>query len=106
MLRDKARVLVTHELNYLKCSDWILILSGGKIVSEGTYKDLMDNGSLAQLTKECKMEHEAALVDRERQEQEQQATFDDYAGEDPEDAFVAENTLEVENVSDRARIGV
>jgi len=99
MLRDKARVLVTHELNYLKCSDWILILSGGKIVSEGTYKDLMLNGALAQLTKECKKEQEAAMVDRERQEQEQQASADEYAGEDPEDAFVAENTLEVENVS-------
>jgi ABC-type methionine transport system ATPase subunit len=96
MLRDKTRVLVTHELAYLKGCDRILILSEGKIVSAGTYHDLMQAGALAQLMKECKMEQEAQVDRRnEHEQQQQQQTFD----EDPEDAFVAENTMEVENVS-------
>src|SRR3954466_11469706 len=98
MLKEKARVLVTHELSYLKCSDWILILSGGRVVSEGTYHDLMETGALAQLTKECKMEQDA-LVDRRTEQEMQQQAFEEYTGEDPEDAFVAENTMEVETVS-------
>ena len=33
MLRNKTRILVTHELAYLKCSDLILIMAGMETAS-------------------------------------------------------------------------
>jgi ABC-type phosphate transport system ATPase subunit len=40
-LRDKTRVLVTHQLQYLADVDQIIVLKDGRIVEMGTYHDLM-----------------------------------------------------------------
>ncbi|EAA08388.5 AGAP003221-PA [Anopheles gambiae str. PEST] len=39
--KQKAtRVLVTHQVHFLKEADWIVIIEGGKIVTQGTYTEL------------------------------------------------------------------
>nr|CAD7404219.1 unnamed protein product [Timema poppensis] len=43
-LRDKACLLVTHQLQYLKQVDHIVILNYGKIEAEGTYYELQATG--------------------------------------------------------------
>lgn len=43
-LRDKICILVTHQLQYLKKVDQILILNNGSIEAEGTYEELKDSG--------------------------------------------------------------
>ncbi|XP_050071787.1 ATP-binding cassette sub-family C member 4 [Anopheles maculipalpis] len=35
-----TRVLVTHQVHFLKEADWIVIIEGGKIVTQGTYTEL------------------------------------------------------------------
>ncbi|TPX38128.1 hypothetical protein SmJEL517_g00165 [Synchytrium microbalum] len=40
-LKGKTRILVTHALQYLPRVDKILVMSGGTIVEQGTYKELM-----------------------------------------------------------------
>jgi ABC-type multidrug transport system fused ATPase/permease subunit len=40
-LKDKTRVLVTHQLQYLGECDWVVVLEDGKVVEEGRYEDLM-----------------------------------------------------------------
>lgn len=59
MLRNKTRILVTHELSYLKYADYILVFSEGRIAAEGTYAELTTMGTgFTQLLEECKTEKE------------------------------------------------
>ncbi|PSN41132.1 Multidrug resistance-associated protein 4 [Blattella germanica] len=39
-LTNKTRILVTHQLQYLRDADHIVILNNGKIENQGTYKEL------------------------------------------------------------------
>ncbi|CAH1780700.1 unnamed protein product [Owenia fusiformis] len=59
LLKDKARILVTHQLQYLKHADEILILKDGKIANRGTFSDLaaagIDFASLLKRTEDEKM---------------------------------------------------
>lgn len=44
-LKDKTRVLVTHQLQYCNRVDWIVHLKDGRILEQGTYQDLMGKRS-------------------------------------------------------------
>lgn len=52
MLQDKARLLVTHQLQYLPQADRVVVLEGGRIVAQGTYQDCLANHSFARLLAE------------------------------------------------------
>lgn len=43
-LRGRIRVLVTHQLQYMPQADHIILLFQGKILSQGTYQELIDSG--------------------------------------------------------------
>jgi ATP-binding cassette subfamily C (CFTR/MRP) protein 1 len=43
LLKNKARLLVTHAIAYLSRVDQVVMLRGGRIESQGTYNDLMDD---------------------------------------------------------------
>lgn len=43
-LREKARILVTHQLQYLPYADRILILKEGRAFAYGTYDELVEKG--------------------------------------------------------------
>ncbi|KAI2474051.1 ATP binding cassette (ABC) transporter subfamily C member [Diabrotica virgifera virgifera] len=42
-LRGKTRILVTHQLQYLKKAGLIVVLNDGKIEAQGTFEELMDS---------------------------------------------------------------
>uniref|UniRef100_A0A4W6FYM0 Multidrug resistance-associated protein 4 n=1 Tax=Lates calcarifer TaxID=8187 RepID=A0A4W6FYM0_LATCA len=44
LLRKKPRILVTHQLQYLKAADQIIVLKEGQMVAQGTYNDLQSSG--------------------------------------------------------------
>uniref|UniRef100_A0AAY4E1J1 Multidrug resistance-associated protein 4 n=1 Tax=Denticeps clupeoides TaxID=299321 RepID=A0AAY4E1J1_9TELE len=44
LLRNKPRILVTHQLQYLKAADQILVLKEGHMVARGTYTELLQSG--------------------------------------------------------------
>ncbi|KAM9766341.1 ATP-binding cassette sub-family C member 4-like isoform 2-T2 [Menidia menidia] len=44
LLRNKCRVLVTHQLQYLRSADHILVLREGHVMSQGTYGELQSSG--------------------------------------------------------------
>ncbi|CAN9498133.1 unnamed protein product [Ophioblennius macclurei] len=44
LLRNKPRILVTHQLQYLKAADQILVLKEGHMVAKGTYSELQRSG--------------------------------------------------------------
>ncbi|XP_029941779.1 ATP-binding cassette sub-family C member 4 [Salarias fasciatus] len=44
LLRNKPRILVTHQLQYLKAADQILVLKEGHMVAKGTYTELQRSG--------------------------------------------------------------
>lgn len=51
-LKSKARILVTHQLQFLKEADELILLSGGCVIAQGTYLDLLSSGiNFAQLLK-------------------------------------------------------
>ncbi|XP_030637683.1 ATP-binding cassette sub-family C member 4 [Chanos chanos] len=43
-LKNKPRILVTHQLQYLKAADQILVLKEGHMVAKGTYAELLRSG--------------------------------------------------------------
>ncbi|XP_067113164.1 ATP-binding cassette sub-family C member 4-like [Osmerus mordax] len=44
LLKNKPRILVTHQLQYLKAADEILVLKEGHMVARGTYSELQGSG--------------------------------------------------------------
>lgn len=44
LLKNKPRILVTHQLQYLKAADQILVLKEGHMVARGTYSELQCSG--------------------------------------------------------------
>ncbi|KAM4561745.1 ATP-binding cassette sub-family C member 4-like [Fundulus diaphanus] len=44
LLRKKPRILVTHQLQYLKAADQIVVLKEGQMVARGTYSELQGSG--------------------------------------------------------------
>ncbi|XP_024119607.1 multidrug resistance-associated protein 4 [Oryzias melastigma] len=62
LLRRKPRVLVTHQLQYLKEADQIVILKEGHMVAKGTYTELLQSG----------VDFASLLKKNEEEEQQQQ----------------------------------
>ncbi|XP_041940167.1 ATP-binding cassette sub-family C member 4-like isoform X1 [Alosa sapidissima] len=44
LLKKKPRILVTHQLQYLKAADQILVLKEGHMVARGTFSELVNSG--------------------------------------------------------------
>ncbi|KAM4711155.1 ATP-binding cassette sub-family C member 4-like isoform 3-T3 [Anableps anableps] len=44
LLKNKCRVLVTHQLQYLKAADKVLVLREGHLMGQGTYNELQSSG--------------------------------------------------------------
>ena len=44
VLNNKTRVLVTHQQQYVKRADRIVLMNAGKVVVEGSYKELTEQG--------------------------------------------------------------
>ncbi len=45
-MEGKTLVVITHRLKVLQSADWIYVLDEGKIVEEGTHRQLMEKGGL------------------------------------------------------------
>ncbi|XP_029968450.1 multidrug resistance-associated protein 4-like [Salarias fasciatus] len=59
LLRKKPRILVTHQLQYLKAADQIVVLKEGQMVAKGTYSELQGSGvDFTSLLKEDKTQEE------------------------------------------------
>ncbi|KAG6461025.1 multidrug resistance-associated protein 4 isoform X1 [Manduca sexta] len=43
-LRHTTRILVTHQLHYLKAADYIVIMNNGTVDASGTYEELLTSG--------------------------------------------------------------
>uniref|UniRef100_A0A183TW18 Multidrug resistance-associated protein 1 n=1 Tax=Toxocara canis TaxID=6265 RepID=A0A183TW18_TOXCA len=89
MLRNKTRILVTHELSYLKYTDYILVLADGEIVAEGSYAELIANGAFKQLLEEC--ESEKRELAKKIAAQKEGEEFSDHSMLSDEDALLAES---------------
>ncbi|KAF5303188.1 hypothetical protein FQA39_LY10101 [Lamprigera yunnana] len=64
-LRDKMCILITHQLQYLKETDKIIILSEGRIVEEGSYSELQTSSmDFAKLLQEFNSNDEQTLKDK------------------------------------------
>lgn len=44
LLSNKVRVLVTHQLQYMKSADYIVILDKGSVVKQGEYQQMKESG--------------------------------------------------------------
>ncbi|XP_075236154.1 putative multidrug resistance-associated protein lethal(2)03659 isoform X2 [Lycorma delicatula] len=43
-LKNKTRILITHQLQYLNNVEHIVVLESGNVLAEGTYKELQESG--------------------------------------------------------------
>lgn len=49
ILKDKTRILVTHAVDFVHLADKIVIMNDGKIVAQGSYKELVDHPYMIQI---------------------------------------------------------
>ncbi|KAF9136196.1 Canalicular multispecific organic anion transporter 2 [Mortierella sp. GBA39] len=67
LLRNKARVLVTHGIQHLREVDWVVMLKDGLIVEQGNYQELMKNKKMFyQLIKEYATARRPSLSSRRK----------------------------------------
>ena len=52
LLKEKARILVTHAVKFLPQTDWIAVMREGSIAEQGTYGDL--NGDAGRVFALCR----------------------------------------------------
>jgi ABC-type bacteriocin/lantibiotic exporter with double-glycine peptidase domain len=45
-LKDKTRVMITHNVQFLKHSDYIYVMDEGKVSAEGSYQQIQQNDSI------------------------------------------------------------
>eukprot|EP00760_Papus_ankaliazontas_P035045 PhM_4_TR7594/c0_g1_i4/m.47713 len=58
MLKDRTRVLVTNQLQYLPRADWIIVLKNGLVADQGTYQQLVANSDVfAEFTRYTQAHH-------------------------------------------------
>ncbi|XP_065206737.1 multidrug resistance-associated protein 1-like [Planococcus citri] len=59
LLKNKTRIIVTHNITFLSRSDLILLLEDGKIAESGSYKELIDrNDRFADFLRTCSKDNE------------------------------------------------
>ncbi|XP_055606093.1 ATP-binding cassette sub-family C member 4-like [Uranotaenia lowii] len=71
--QQATRVLVTHQVHFLKEADWIVILEHGKVLSQGTYQELSNSnldfgkllGSMEAKTENIEEEELEEIADEE-----------------------------------------
>ncbi|KAF8934648.1 hypothetical protein BGZ52_003729 [Haplosporangium bisporale] len=64
MLKNKARVFVTHQIQYLSQSTQILLLRDGRVAEQGDYQELMNNSSdVYQLIREYGLQHSQEMTE-------------------------------------------
>ena len=52
-MKNKTRILVTHQLHVLPQTDYVIVMKNGKIAEQGTYNELMTDGqAFSELMKE------------------------------------------------------
>ena len=62
-LRDKTRVLVTNQLQYVSQADFCILMSEGRLAEVGPYKELMaKEGAFAQLMSQAEVRQYSPLV--------------------------------------------
>ncbi len=71
-LAGRTRLLVTHQLQYVRHADRVIVMEGGKIREQGTYEELMKNtqGKFAKLMEEFGGKHEDQHEETEGEEKE------------------------------------
>lgn len=64
LLKNKARILVTHAISYLNEVDEVIMLKDGRITSKGTYPNLMaEEGELYKLVKDFTNHPQREMID-------------------------------------------
>ncbi|KAF9380569.1 hypothetical protein CPB97_008267 [Podila verticillata] len=64
MLKNKVRVFVTHQIQYLPQSTHIIMLRDGKVAEQGDYQELMNSSSdVSQLVREYGLQHSQEMTE-------------------------------------------
>ncbi|KAJ3584308.1 hypothetical protein NHX12_014804 [Muraenolepis orangiensis] len=66
ILKNKTRILVTHQLQFLKVADQILVLKEGNVVAQGGYTELQESGlDFTSLLKKQEEDDQQAMAEAE-----------------------------------------
>uniref|UniRef100_A0A183CDR2 ABC transporter domain-containing protein n=1 Tax=Globodera pallida TaxID=36090 RepID=A0A183CDR2_GLOPA len=67
MINGCTRILVTHSLAYLNQCDWIVVLDGGQVKSQGTFTELLKDEQTAKMIARLDNEATAAAAAAEEE---------------------------------------
>lgn len=75
-LKDKTRILVTHQLQYLKYATHVVVINNGEIHEQGTYEELLNKKDgllqrlIAEYTVQEKEQEEEKKEDKQKKSEE------------------------------------
>ncbi|KAL0491571.1 ATP-binding cassette, subfamily C [Acrasis kona] len=58
VLKDKTRILVTHQWQYLKYSDHVVVVKNGEISESGTFSHVTSGGEFSEMMKQFSVHHD------------------------------------------------
>lgn len=83
LARQRAtRILVTHQVHFLKDADWIIVMEKGNVLRQGTYNDVMDidfTQYVSPVPSEDELD-ESQVIEAEEDEEEEFPFIDDAPG--------------------------
>ncbi|KAL9657812.1 hypothetical protein ABK040_013150 [Willaertia magna] len=72
ILKNKTRILVTHQWQYLKDADYIVVMKDGEIISQGRHEELLQNTEFSRMiTQYIKTDNGEEEEETEEKEEEQ-----------------------------------
>ncbi|CAL7944629.1 unnamed protein product [Xylocopa violacea] len=92
-LKEKTRILITHQIQYLKAADQILLMKNGRIQARGTFEELQNmNLNLMKIFEEIQGKRESKIdeIKAERRQTIFESKKEEEAAVDQEPAEVAE----------------
>lgn len=105
-LRGKTRILVTHQLQYLKNVNHIIVLKDGIIQAEGTFKELIDLGiDFGQLLESQTQEETMNTSATENRSISRQGSVSSISSFNPNDTVKSTDPAEVEEARTKGSIG-
>ncbi|XP_050071798.1 ATP-binding cassette sub-family C member 4-like [Anopheles maculipalpis] len=96
-----TRILVTHQIHFLKQADWVIVMKEGRVEAQGTPQDLQQRGIELEHLEHSESDEDTITTNRKMSHTSTTSTvtvdsitLDEFTGDDQKDADIAKDKFE------------